>query len=212
MVGKNMTHTVINMTDFQWHVEYNNTEYKENTDIMLLYLNGFSRMNLSGNITYLYIHDAQMYTVHYMSGAHNLPDMGWGKGFILYTAFFIRNNTCDKCIAKQYFHIKNTQSITPTDGSKFYGFKGYSGNEFKGEFVGYGDDVAFNFDKGASKFNKYKQAAIVSTYIDGDFIDTREHDQSGLGKAKSLSLFALLLAFIAGIVFVVFMINRMRTR
>ena len=52
-----------NMTEYQGHLMINTNKTYE----LVFFVNGFSNLSLSGNITHSYISQAQMFVIHYMS-------------------------------------------------------------------------------------------------------------------------------------------------
>ena len=73
------------MTEYQEHFMYPLSDFREYE--LLFFLNGFSNISLSGNITHSYNQPGQMFTIHYMTceGEENL--MGWinAKDYVLFT-------------------------------------------------------------------------------------------------------------------------------
>lgn len=65
-----------NMTSYQEHLTFENGFSYQ----MLMFLNGFNNLSLSGGVTYSYQDGADIYTVHYMSKVGEKMNMGWREG------------------------------------------------------------------------------------------------------------------------------------
>ena len=67
-------------------------------------------------------------------------------------------------------------------------------------------------DKAASNFENYKQAAVVSTYLTGDYIDTRDHERIEDVSDSSMTLIVLLIVGALVILIVVFLFFKLRRK
>ena len=107
------------MTSYQEHIEIksNKREYE-----LVMLVNGWSNLSLSGNITHAYNDAGEMYTVHYMSCLGEEVQMGWvdGKDYVLFTAIVMPVPNL-----LQKFHLYESYSVDyPSGYNYFYGLKG----------------------------------------------------------------------------------------
>ena len=119
---------IFNMTRYQEHLMYDSNRSYE----LVYFLNGFSNLSLSGNITHAYNLDGQMYTVHYMSCVGEDAEMGWNntKDYLLFTALVMPT---EKNVIK--FKLYEEYAVDyPSDYRYFYGIKGIESPAFSGHF------------------------------------------------------------------------------
>lgn len=159
-----------NMTEYQEHIMVDTDRQHE----LVFFLNGFSNISLSGNITHSFIDEMKMYVIHYMSCIGEEGKMGWikGKDYVLFTAVVV-----SRYRKEQKFHLYESFSLDYVkDHQYFYGIKGVVAEKFDGAFSGKPNGMTFHVE-----YNEPMKSfglSFISIPVNDDYIDERAHKSS----------------------------------
>ena len=101
---------------------------------MLMLLNGFNNISLSGNITHGYNKAGEMFTIHYMSCEGEEKQMGWinHRDYLLFTLVVLPA----KDVVQKFVLFDEEFSVgNPPQKEYFYGLKGSTDAKISGQFL-----------------------------------------------------------------------------
>ena len=181
----------LNMTSYQEHLMTDTDRHHD----LLFFVNGFSNMSLSGNITHAYNLDGKMFTVHYMSCLGESEEMGWmnGKDYVLFTTVLV---PIENMVQKFHLYTNEFFLENPDGIEYFYGFKGSSDDQIKGRFISNYNGVTFQADK-LKKDYSYG-ITFLPLPSGSDVYDARNHEKTYyVVFASGMILFGSMTAIVA---------------